>query len=480
MIRCSCPTRASLFSAIVPVLSLTLGAAACPTVPLCLPSTCLGMDHKVSRPVWTTPAAGGPEAFASKYMNLLSNVPLANMGGGAGSSLYGWVDPVTRREYAIMGRSNGTAFIDVTDPINPIYVANMPKVAGSADTSWREPKVYQNTVYVGVDNTTHGMQVMDLTRLRNYSGTTMSLAANSVYNGVTRIHTLAVNKDTGYLYLNGTNTASGGIHIVNVNNQLSPVAAGTFSGDGYTHESQVVLYKGPDTTHVGKEIAFNSNGKQGATADTLSIVNVTNKSSIVRLSSKTYSGAGYIHQGWLTEDQQYFFQNDELDETGGLAPKTRTHMWDVRDLDNPIYRGFYEHAGVNVDHNLYVKGDLVFESNYTTGLRVLKIGDLTSTDPQSWLQEVAFFDTYQPNDGNSFNGAWNNYPYFPSGNIAISDINGGLFMVSLNPKALGGIKGIGESGGEIGEAGAMGRPVPEPGAIALTVLAGIALLRRNR
>src|SRR5207253_2866509 len=124
------------------------------------------------------------------------------------------------------------------------YVAELPKVAGSASTSWREPKVYQNTVYIGVDGTSVGMQVMDLTKLRGLNaGTTTTLAADTVYNGVTKIHTLAINPNSGYLYAEGTNTQSGGLHIIDVHNPLSPVAAGGYSGDAYTHETQVVTYQ---------------------------------------------------------------------------------------------------------------------------------------------------------------------------------------------------------------------------------------------
>ena len=313
-----------------------------------------------------------------------------------------------------MGRSNGTAFIDITNPRRRNTSPISQKIAGTPDESWREPKVYQNTVYIGVDrssSTAVGMQVMDLTKLRAIHGTTLQLTENSIYtNGITRIHTLAINQDTGYLYLNGTNLSSGGMQIVNVNNPLAPVAAGTFSGDGYTHESQVVLYHGPDTQYQGREIAFNSNGKQGDTLanplDTFSIVDATNKAAITRISTRKYANAGYIHQGWLTEDQRYFFQNDELDEQGGAtAGHTRSHLWDVSDLDNPVYRGFVDLPTTSIDHNMYVKDGFLFETNYTTGLRMFKIGDLSSSDTSQWITEVAYYDTYAANDSATFNGA---------------------------------------------------------------------------
>jgi choice-of-anchor B domain-containing protein len=458
----------------VAAMSVSTPLWACPTVPICVPSSCIDTrQHHIDaqRAAAASSASGGSTDFTSLNVTLLSQVTLAQMGGGSGSSLHGWVDPLTSREYAIMGRSSGTSFIDITNPTSPIIVANLPKVATAANTSWREPKVYKNTVYIGVDGTTHGMQIMDLTKLRNYSGTQMTLTADSVYTGVTRIHTLGINPDSGYLYLAGTNANGGGLRVMNVNNQLAPTVAGNTNLDGYTHETQVVNYRGPDPQHQGKEIAFNSNGPNGV----LSILDVTNKSAITRISATSYTGERYIHQGWLTEDHRYFFQNDELDEPT-TAPRTRTHLWDVSNLDSPVYKGFWDNTTTSVDHNLYVKGNYVYETNYTTGLRILKIGDLNGA-PSQWLTEVAWFDTYTPNDGSSFNGAWNNYPYFPSGNIAVSDINGGLFVLRAHLSPVGPFQGSTPKHFY----GAGPTLVPEPASAALLAGAAAVLsLRRRR
>jgi choice-of-anchor B domain-containing protein len=404
----------------------------------------------------------------------MSNLPLSSIGSGAGSSLYGWTDPLTHHEYAIMGRSNGTAFVDITDPRSPRYVANLPKIPFTADTSWREPKVYQNYVYVGVDGTNAGVQVMDLTKLRAYTGTTLTLAADNVYTGVTKVHTLAINPQSGYLYLAGTNVNSGGLRVLDVHNPASPVAVGNTNLDGYTHETQVVNYTGPDPQHQGQEVAFNCNGPSGK----LSILDVTNKANITRISSATYANEGYIHQGWLTDDQRYFFQDDELDEENGVTGgHTRTHLWDVSDLDNPVYKGFLDLATTSIDHNLYVENGFVIEANYTSGLRMFKIGDLSSSTPSRWMQEVAFYDTYPANDGVTFNGAWNSYPFFKSGNIPISDINGGLFVVQ--PHVPGWKLGAFDGGDNNGNNGG-GINTPEPGALSLLAVAGLLAIGRRR
>lgn len=471
-------------------------AVACSDVP-CTPESCavLGANGKLGAHAMALGPTSGSLGSSANHapvsdltrsynLQLMSHLSLAQIGGGAGSSLYGWVDPQTGHEYAIMGRSTGTAFVDITNPAQPLYVANLPRVSGSTATSWREPKVYQNTVYVGVDGTSVGMQVMDLTKLRTYTGTTLTLAADKVYTNVTKVHTLAINPASGYLYADGTRSEStglGGLHVIDVRNPANPTFVTEYNGDNYTHESQVVTYHGPDTAYQGRELAFNSNGKSGSNGDTFSIVDVTNKSAITRVASKTYPNAAFIHQGWLTEDQRYFFQNDELDEENGLTGgHTRTHLWDVSDLDNPVYKGYYDHAGTSIDHNLYVKNGFLFETNYTSGLHMLKIGNLASSNPSDWLKEVAAYDTYTANDAATFNGAWNNYPFFPSGNIAISDINGGLFVVRPTVSGWAAASPIGPATLNA----FVGPTVPEPAAAAALMLAiagiGTSLRRRPR
>jgi choice-of-anchor B domain-containing protein len=101
----------------------------------------------------------------------------------------------------------------------------------------------------------------------------------------------------------------------------------------------------------------------------------------------TYPNVGYAHQGWLTEDQRYFYMNDEGDESnaGVRLTATRTLIWDVSDLEDPML--VKEHMGetFTIDHNLYIKDDLMYQSNYVSGLRILDISDrrIPSRSPSS-------------------------------------------------------------------------------------------------
>ena len=151
------------------------------------------------------------------------------------------------------------------------------------------------------------------------------------------------------------------------------------------------------------------------------------------ISQGVYPNDSYTHQGWLTEDQRYFIGNDELDESN-FGFNTRTLIFDVSDLDSPEFLAQYLHPTASTDHNAYVKGRFVYQSNYTSGLRIVDLDDLLTTGGA--VEEVAFFDTYRPNDNVGFGGgSWSNYPFFESGIVIVSDQGGGLFVV--NPQLPG-------------------------------------------
>ena len=131
-------------------------------------------------------------------------------------------------------------------------------------------------------------------------------------------------------------------------------------------------------------------------------------------------------RGGSRRDHRYFLLGDELDESN-FNLTTRTHVFDVSDLDSPEHLYAHDLGTESTDHNLYVKGNRVFEANYTTGLRVLEFGDLSAKD----IREIAHFDTYPLSNSRSFQGAWSVYPYLPSGTLIVSDIQNGLFVLAM-------------------------------------------------
>lgn len=381
----------------------------------------------------TNCVGGMAGTYPCKNVDLMSFMPLSSIGGGTvqASSVWGWTDPQTGREYAMVGLRDGTSFIDITNATAPVYLGKLPSHTGTS--LWRELKTYQNYVLIVSDNNgNHGVQIFDLTRLRNLSGPPVTFTADARYGNAGSIHNIVVNEQSGYAYAvgtsSGTQLCSGGLHMINIQNPLNPTFAGCYSSQGYTHDAQCVNYNGPDPDYQGREICFNSNGRSGSsTADALVIVDVTNKSAPVLISTKQYTGRGYTHQSWLTDDMRYMVLDDELDEQQ-FGHNGRTYLWNMSDLNNPVVLGYYQSPSPAVDHNQYIRDGHSFQAAYRAGLRVLSLANIASGS----ATEVGYFDIYPSSDSNQFNGAWNVYPYYPSGNVVVSGIEQGLYVLRPN------------------------------------------------
>ena len=375
--------------------------------------------------------------------DLMGRVTLEEMDAEAGNDCWGWIDSTTGREYAIMGVNNGTSFIDITDSTSPIYLGKLP--TATVDSSWRDMKVYNDHVYIVSEAGDHGLQVFNLANLRGIDSEQV-FSADYTDKSFGQAHNIAINEDSGYAYIAGARTK--GIYAFNLSNPLAPKLELEGSQFGYSHDAQIVNYKGPDQDHFGKEIYIGSNENK------VDIVDVTDKSEPKLISTFLYDHQ-YTHQAWLTDDHKYALLGDELDEVDSnyelkADAKTRTVIIDLSDLEKPSLHHDYEAETKAIDHNGYVKGTEFFLASYTAGLRVL---DILNIDQKS-ISETGFFNTFinhndsgLPNSttvksqdpdgdhsgkkGNSsaFNGAWSVYPFFKSENIIISDINSGLYIV---------------------------------------------------
>ncbi len=375
--------------------------------------------------------------YTCNSVEVVSHLTTSALGGARGAwvnDVWGWTDPETHRDYALVARRDGISFVDVTDPAAPRVVGDLPRTVGSPPSVWRDIKVANNHAYIVADGSgAHGMQVFDLTRLRAVRGTPQLFTPDTTYHEIFSAHNVVADTTTGYLYIVGSNsggeTCGGGLHMVDARTPDHPVFAGCFhsplgTSRGYTHDAQCVVYHGPDTEHRGREICVGSNESE------INIADVTDKANPRVLGRNSYPNVVYAHQGWFDAEQRYFYMNDENDEIAGEVAGTRTIVWDLTDLDDPVVANMYIGPVMSSDHNLFVVGNRVYESNYGSGLRVLDISD------RAHPREVAFFDSAPlNNDGPGHSatesGAWSNYPFFQSGIVVFTSVREGLFIVKV-------------------------------------------------
>jgi choice-of-anchor B domain-containing protein len=376
--------------------------------------------------------------FPCQQVDLVSFLPVSALGGARGimvNDMWGWTDSTTGREFALVGRFDATVFVEVTDPSNPVYLGELPLHEGARPNLWRDMKVYKNHAYIVSDGAgPHGVQVFDLTQLRNVDGPPKTFTETAHYDGIASAHNIAIDEASGFAYTIGNSmggeTCGGGPHMIDIREPAKPKFAGcwadTTTGNartGYTHDAQCTVYRGPDARYAGHQLCFN------ASETALGIADVTDKANPKRISSASYPNVAYAHQGWLSADHRYFFLNDEGDELSGTAPKTRTLVFDITDLEDPVVAKEFFGNTPATDHNLYVKDRYMYQSNYVAGLRVIDV-----SDPSNPV-EVGYFDTVPfGEDQAGFAGTWSNYPYFKSGVVAVTSMREGLFLVRFRPQ----------------------------------------------
>ena len=379
---------------------------------------------------------GSSAAFGCADVDVISFVPVRDLGADRGinvNDVWGWTDPENGDEYALVGLTDQASFVDISNPEAPRYLGRIKIPAGANPSVWRDIKVYENHAFIVSDGAgPHGMQVFDLTRLRDVNEP-VDFEPDAHYTEIASAHNIVINEATGFAYTVGGRqggiTCGGGLHMIDIRDPKNPTFAGCFadegtgrSGTGTSHDAQCVVYNGPDPDYSGREICLGSN------ETAISIADVTDKSNPVKIASAEYPNVAYAHQGWLTDDHRYFYLGDELDElaqlnAGNAFPGTRTLIWDLEDLDDPVLVGEYFGETEAIDHNMYTVGDLLYQSNYSNGLRILDI-----SDPEN-PEEVGYLDTVPYEDGTAMSGSWSNYPYFRSGTILVTSGQQGLFMV---------------------------------------------------
>lgn len=333
--------------------------------------------------------------------------------------IWGWVDPTTQKEYALVGSTRGVLFIDVTDPVSPVYIGLMPSFNQSHHR--QIIRTFGNYAYMVSESNDYGMRVFDLTRLHSVdlNQVPVNFTADTHYSAFGSAGRIDINEDKGYAYVVGTLTHNGGPHFIDITSPLVPLPAGGHNDDGLTRSVQVVTYNGPDPDYQGKEILIGCNeGK-------VVIVDVTNKNNPTTISTIEYGDAGYPIEGRFTQNKRYFILGDFWDEIGSGGLSTRTIMLDFQDLDDPKIHAYYAGPTQASDFGVELSKNTLYVANLSAGVRMVSL----STIEDFYLEEIGYFDTYLENDDAiGYIGATNTYPHLPSGNILVNDIYG-IFII---------------------------------------------------
>jgi len=319
-----------------------------------------------------------------------------NPGDGRASGSWSYVG-ADGTEYALLGAQTGTAVVEIGTNGSLTERAFIP----GPPSNWREITVVSDHAYVvteGGANPHPGMQVIDLSGLPQNAS--LVTTYNSQFN---RGHIIQkdIFQEQPYVFVCGTTTTSG-VHIIDVSDPVNPQQVGLYQPGYYIHDC-----------HVRGDILFAAAFYEG----TMDILDISDPANPVLLNRMPYPG-GNTHSMTTTLDMNYLFLCDEQD---GLVAR----MYDISDLTEPVQVATYTANIQSLVHNPYIRGDFMFITHNTEGLRVLDI-----SDPEVPV-EVGYFDTY-PGQSGGFSGLWSACPYLPSGKIIGGNREDGLYVWEFN------------------------------------------------
>jgi choice-of-anchor B domain-containing protein len=377
--------------------------------------------------------------FPCSAVSLLSHVPIADLSSESTSAndVWGHVDLNTMKEYALIGLRRNVVAVDVSDPIKPVVLG---AISGEA-TTWRDIKVYQffspilnkwqAYAYVTADSVSEGLSIIDLNDLENGISLVTRLtddpSAHNIYiSGVDYTLNIANSYISPRIHILGANAAGGSLKSYSLSNPReleNTYNLAQATRDDYSHDASSMMITDQRATQdcekatdKGCLVMLDFNEKS------LRLWDHTLFNQAVELSETPYANAAYTHSGWWSEDKNYVFVHDELDERN-FGLNTTLRVFDIKNLRAPSIVSTWTGATGAVDHNGFVRGNKYYMSNYERGLTILDISNPLE------ITEHGYFDTFPSSTNSAFNGAWGVYPFLPSGNILVSDIQGGLYVL---------------------------------------------------
>ena len=316
-----------------------------------------------------------------------------------GTDIWGWVDDITNKEYALVGLNDGLSVVDVSIPANPVEMFYIPGV----NSTWRDIKTWGNYAYVTTDDNDPGLLIVDLTDMTGnaFWYRTVFNNPNGTSIEFTNAHNIYIDENgVAYIFGASSNTGSSptdGVIFLDVDSDpVNPVYLGEWS-DYYVHDG---MARG-DTMYVG--CIYEGD---------MYVVNVANKSNPQNL-GHIGTPSDFTHNVWVSDNGDYVFTTDEQSDA-------YIGSYDITDLNNiqEVDRIQSNPGSNSIPHNVHVDGNFLVTSYYRDGTVVHDI-----THPNNLIQ-VASYDS-SPLSGDGFQGCWGTYPFLPSGNIISSDIESG-------------------------------------------------------
>lgn len=308
------------------------------------------------------------------------------------------------REYAIIGSTIGVHIFDVTEPTTAYQADFVQGRTAGAGVISREYKTYGHYLYAVSDQGLSSLQIIDLQYLPD--------SVHVVYDSdelVNRGHTLAIDTANARLYISG---GDADFRIYDLSDPELPVLLSDCAADipwwetlvGYVHDC-----------HVRDNIVWTDD------ADGLHVIDFNDVENPVVLGSMmNYPGQGYNHSSWLNADGTVLVM---ADETHG-SPLKFVDATDVTDLE-VIASVTTEVDSTSIAHNPFFVGNVAHVGYYYDGYWIWN-----AADPMQPVV-LGYYDTCVEPNAMSYNGAWGAYPYLPSGNVLVSDIQTGLWVFDV-------------------------------------------------
>jgi len=330
------------------------------------------------------------------------------------------------RDYAYTGTMTAATMYawDVTDPGNPV-ITDSVKVDGrrANDVKINHDATLAVITSEGASNRRNGFTILDI------SDAAHPRVITHFTEGLTGgVHNVWIEGDLVYAVHNGTSA----LHIVDITDPARPLNVGRWQVDNPARSLHDVI--------VTDGLAYLSYWDDGLVVlDVGAGIKGGTPTEPVLVSQYEYrsqwGAEAYGNTHHAIRYRDYVFVADEIFGCSECVngPRGHVHVIDVTDIESPREVAYYR-VPEGGAHNLWVEDDRLYVAYYQAGLRVVDVSGELRGDLYRKGREIVWFMTedaegFVPNSVFS----WGPQPY--KGNIFVSDMNSGLWVVELEGEA---------------------------------------------